>query len=1257
MSDRQHRAESMSRKTLVGGRFSCVVAVIGIVTSALAFVPGRADAHLGSELENVFREIAHIKRLPTDGTINSVFGVGPAVGANTVGGQGNDQCGGFPIVSEAMGRLYQPYALTNGRVGFLVRDLKSLAVEGGVLMPAGIKSVQWFAQCKDRGSVLHATDPATRRMWLYTVARQNPNAVTDEDKHQGMIVIREADRLSDYQITYKPLGISLNDINTDQIAQQVVDDALDFVEDPRLNNLPGIPDPNQYLGDPRIVNLGEINQDPYEPQGLTYTHGELHAVLSLRETTEDAPLPTRLVVFDPDTIEIKIDRVVRSCPREYPQQAGGGKAAGSVPVIRTTDSLWLPCLSSGNPLIVKIPVSTLADPSGTETTFTGTGVPFAYLGDPGAGRFHVRVQAPQGPALLSFDVNREIFVGLNAVGQGGSFPPTSLGIDSRTGRVYVQSAAGLKQGLARIDGRTPKVGSALNFEQLPAGPGDKLPKTLSRDPINGRLFALNGAQAANQQEWVVLEDDPPAEPPPAEDPDRTFQLDESPGLTGVNYSGEANGYGFRQLLVGGLTGVVPNRLSGSQSINPNTVERPNCYFRDRDLSLGEVSTAKISNSGFGATAIAVDADEGTRLDIQYPERCAVIPDNGLQHVPTPEEAAALIKETYRDAFRNSGWLVNILDQWVGNTLDGAVRTLDNTVNGEDTNGDGVDDNPGVLDRLDPARQPWYFGEATCRPDSPSNTAEATGAAAPLLANFEATVNCTNPKAVTAMARSEAPNVPPLPDQTDAVTGLLPQTQQAVDTVEGAASTISVASATSWNTTYLDPQRGTVSRSESLVRGVTIAVPGRGTIFIGGVHAVAEAFAKGRTNSNGTTYQRTFWGVRAVFPNGEVNCQLCRSDDDIRPLIDAINRGLGASGTVRLPRQDTALRTGTPKGYQAAVQRHPDDIINNQVLNGDSNLAAPALEIMLFNDSINWGRQRQIFQFAGTLANSQYGIICVKGQPQGSTCVERPKDPGSLAIALTDGNKRPLGGGEFTVSGPTPASCTTDGGGRCTMTNLQPGSYVVSEKKTPNGYLKAPDLKVTMGSFAQTVNVVNLKNEAFIEITLADAQSGAPLPGGVFEVVTDSDGNGTVGPKEGVTASCTTDPAGDCILGGPATTPKGFPLGKYIVAQKRAPDGYQVVDSVAFELALPGDIARLAFTNGRGAGPVVLALDKGNALPIATVDTPAPPTGGFFGPVSDALRWALRHPMQALVLGATLGMLGSPLWASWRRRLLIWASAA
>lgn len=1273
---------------------------------ALVPVPAFAD-HPAADLKGVFAHVGTIPRFVPDSVLQQRFqSTLAAIDTFT----GNAPAGGLPLVSTATGRVYQAYSLKNGRVGVVVRDLRTLGLaDQGFLLPPEIASLAQLAGVtQGRSQLPVAVDEANKRMYFWT----DKNAAGAY--RRGVVILQEADGLGDYKLEWRPLGLVLNDLvpDTDAYTRAVAtwEDAYsqalaryaDAVSaylgsldpqaiasgkpaaDPPVPPTPGPPptppvtNPSgSQLGDPRLADTGASVAHPSAFQGMEYADGKLYVVLG-SSVFQDAPQPTRLLQLDgqpylpkdrwdnpttpkanPHYLQVDWDRVVRGCPTVYAEQTGGapGSMSGFMHVLKTDSSIFLPCTSANNAVVVQIPLDSAADSTGPETTYVGTGVPYGYLVDRAARRIHFRVQAPQGPAVLTFDADQGIYVGLQAIAPSGAFVGSAWALDDRTGRLYTQVPPELGYGLTRLDGRATPVSPALKFEAFPAPPdngAEPRPKMLARDSVNGRVFVPSPGAGLDRQQFFVLADAPPQPALAPENPDaNTADMPEVPGLTGVSYSGGVSGYGMRQLLVGGISGFVPNRITGSQSLG-EIYHRPPCQRADREFILAQVKDLRMSNSLVAGQATAGSVDEVTSQDIQSPSRCT---EPGT--IPNTDPKA------YLNTFKG------VVPDWALDVVRGAVDSANRTVQGP------VDTARQNLDQT--AGRAWPMQTIACTPAVPASTTRPStgtpGDAA--LAGFEAAVDCTNTRALAASA-SASPSPPP-PDQSSQGPATLPSALASASRGLGSASSVRVASSSSTTSTRLDPQRGTVSRSESLVRGVEVTVPG-GSIQIGGIFAMAETAAKGRPGTAHTTYRRMAWGVHAIGPDGAVHCELCATEDQLQQLADGLNRVLGASGKAMIPRVDASLAKGTAGGYQAAIQRDGREVINNTVVNGDSFTEVPALEFLLYNDSLNWGRQRQIFQFAGVKANSQYGIYCLRGHPEDGKCVLPPTAPASLRLELRDASNTPLAGGSFRVHNdldgnkkldpgePQAYSCATDPGGQCRFDGVPPGRYVITETAAPQGYAKAPDAsaEVLPGS-ATTVTFTNVRNVGSVEITLVDDANGQPLGGGSFQLYTDN-GDKVLTPADKQYASCTTDASGRCAL----KTAEGkvgneVPLGAYVLHQAGAPKGYTTADDVPFALDLPGATARLTITNG-AAATAVLSLEEGTPPPeAAVVSQPVSfqPSGGggggvlgpLVGELSKGLQWLRRHPGEAVLFAASLGLFAGPFWAGWRRRLLIEVSSS
>lgn len=408
----------------------------------------------------------------------------------------------------------------------------------------------------------------------------------------------------------------------------------------------------------------------------------------------------------------------------------------------------------------------------------------------------------------------------------------------------------------------------------------------------------------------------------------------------------------------------------------------------------------------------------------------------------------------------------------------------------------------------------------------------------------------------------------------------------------------------------------MSRVVSEARGIEIT----GVGSIGTVRTTATSQAKGRPNTAEATFVRKICAIEV----GALKIAGCATPAQQQQLVTALNQRLAGRAEARLRSPDSEYAAGTPGGYQSAIQRDRLQKFTDQVVSKDTSLGVPGLEIVFYRDHAFQGSGRQVFQFAGVQANSQYGIICLLGPGEKGGCADPPPvDPANLKISLADDSvpPNPLAGGLFKVHSDRDedgvlgeadkltdgGSCltTADGVGNCEFKGLDPGSYVIEQIKAPAGYQAAEPFAVELiPGNTRTVQFTNLLAVGVISLRLTDDSSDRkPLKGGVFDVYAD-DGDEKKGSGDLRYASCTTDERGNCRMalepGAESVAPPGeepvlcleasgicllaVPLGPYVVHQSAPPDGYAAAEDVGFSLDQPGDLALLSFANGRKAVP-------------------------------------------------------------------------
>lgn len=78
--------------------------------------------------------------------------------------------------------------------------------------------------------------------------------------------------------------------------------------------------------------------------------------------------------------------------------------------------------------------------------------------------------------------------------------------------------------------------------------------------------------------------------------------------------------------------------------------------------------------------------------------------------------------------------------------------------------------------------------------------------------------------------------------------------------------------------------------------------------------------------------------------------------------------------------------------------------SDQALVGDFTTDVPALEMIVFNDNVEWGRARQLYQFAGVASSATYNISVV---PTGLAGTDGPAGGASSLEQVSDGPPQPF----------------------------------------------------------------------------------------------------------------------------------------------------------------------------------------------------------------------------------------------------------
>lgn len=201
----------------------------------------------------------------------------------------------------------------------------------------------------------------------------------------------------------------------------------------------------------------------------------------------------------------------------------------------------------------------------------------------------------------------------------------------------------------------------------------------------------------------------------------------------------------------------------------------------------------------------------------------------------------------------------------------------------------------------------------------------------------------------------------------------------------------------------------------------------------------------------------------------------------------------------------------------------------------------------------------------------------------------------------DSNNHPIAGVTFEISkkgGQSLGHFTTDGQGKLTVPNLEPGIYVAVETDCPDDYIldKTPhEFQVNAGVTNVGIDVVNLKKPE-ITVKKVDSIVGGGVKDAKFEIF--YAGTGGTGSPAGTYES----------LGTKYTDANGIihldhlKEGWYRFTEVEAPTGYQLDEPSTQEIYLKGDDnAELTFKDTPLSAIIVMKKDgvNGKALPGAT----------------------------------------------------------
>lgn len=910
------------------------------------------------------------------------------------------------------------------------------------------------------------------------------------------------------------------------------------------------------------------------------------------------------------------------------------------------------------------------------------------IADPASERLYFRATRG-GVTWWVFDGPTRSWAGAVAAVNHQGFA-VSAGVNPVTGRFYTLvpdywyygdggSQLPARGGLQFTDGRltpVPELTNVLPDMDYPAQ------FAIRTDPPTGRVFVRRGASGYGQyvypeayqsipapidDYYLVFKDNIPVpEQPRAADLDRlTADVNEAADVTDATFTGTATGYGARVLLTGGASAATSSQLERSQS---------RCLPDDRELVLGQVRAAEVSNLSTSASAAGFHADTFTKDDLGEPaSRCWPA---AFGAPPQPLTGGI-------DSVAGQKWPEDA-DGFDGYTAECAA---------------------GGASTKSPERPAQHFdASAECDPAAPAAEATSSGA---LVA---------------------APGAPPAVE-----IGAASSQVKTGRTANGVVTTVdSIARG------IVIDGVGTIGavRTETLVQAAGRPKTAK-TTFTRTICGVDLPKFK-QSGCMGEAQQKQFVAAlnAALGRNGQA--RLREPDPVLaegtpggyqaaiqRSATEAFtDNTVSRDPSLAVPGLEIVFYRDDPQ-YGAGRQIFQFAGVQASSTYGIFCLYGPQAAEELETDADTTTTTTAVEATADTET-----VGTGDAEPVTSCALPPEAEPSTLEIALADVDMNPLAGGVFEirvdsdVDGVVGAddelvdggTCATaaDGIGDCTF-ELGPGAYIITQTTAPAGYAPAPPLpQLVEPEMAYSVTFQNLRSVAGVQITLSDDSAEAkPLAGGVFELIAD-DGDGARGGLDLVYAGCTTTADGACPLApagaggtsgiaaltevvdtdvvgavscvefeGVAGCLLEVPLGSYIAHQSAAPEGYLPGEDVAFTFDQPGQSAVLSFVNSKavvgggefdpgepgdpGEPPVppteMLVFDEGPGAPQPIVQsTPLSSDRSFGEGAADVLTQILQVPAQLLklafnspremaLMGSVWALLFLPCYLGERRRLL------
>ena len=249
----------------------------------------------------------------------------------------------------------------------------------------------------------------------------------------------------------------------------------------------------------------------------------------------------------------------------------------------------------------------------------------------------------------------------------------------------------------------------------------------------------------------------------------------------------------------------------------------------------------------------------------------------------------------------------------------------------------------------------------------------------------------------------------------------------------------------------------------------------------------------------------------------------------------------------------------------------------------------------------------------TIDTQPQTISVLPGKTVSLTFKNQPK--GALIVTKVDASTgEPLSGAEFRIT--TAAGCevgldgvigtatatqngifTTDAHGQIKLTNLLPGTYVLTEVKAPDGYtIEKAVTNVVIGSGGDTQSIT-IKNKKLggLVINKVDSVTGKPLEGVQFKI-TYADGRfvDAEGGKLSSNGLYVTDQNGQIIL--------NQITGTIMVTEVQTIPGYSIDENTRTQTVVvnPDDTQTLTFTNTPIGGLIITKSDESSGKRLSGV---------------------------------------------------------